>query len=240
MDLRLTGISKTVSCQWKQCRMVCEQSSLLLHLNRHIEKEITCIYDDCDRRFSRIQDLAAHERREHANDEPPPCAIPQRPVLKTPVPLPQTLPSYAVTTRPASKPSISAERHTRLGPWVLGMTFGRSVTGSHGDTRLTDKALEVAPTLTSSGNGNGGEMATKSELMDRLVEYDLLEGPSIGSTRFFDDLKSVDLTRIFREGVSVERESSCAPKEVASDSDEGQTSLQTGMDTDSMAVEALL
>ena len=36
----------------------------------------------------------------------------------TPVPLPETLPSYTVTTWPASKPSIPAERHTRLGPWV--------------------------------------------------------------------------------------------------------------------------
>ncbi|KAH9045453.1 hypothetical protein EDB85DRAFT_32711 [Lactarius pseudohatsudake] len=95
------GPAMTVSCQWKQCRM-----------------EITCIYDDCEERFSRAQDLAAHERSEHANDESPPCAIPQRPVLKNHVPLPQTLPSYTVTTRPASKPSISAERHSRLGPWV--------------------------------------------------------------------------------------------------------------------------
>jgi hypothetical protein len=114
------------------------------------------------------------------------------------------------------------------------MTFGHPVTGSHGDTRLTDKALEVDPTLTFSGNGNGGEMATKSELM---AEYDLLEEPSIGSTRFFDDLNTIDMTRVFRDGVSVERDSSCAAKEVASDSDEGQ---QTVIDTDSMAVEALL
>lgn len=227
----------TVSCQWKQCRMVCEQSSLLLHLDRHIDKDITCIYDDCDERFSRIQDLAAHEKSDHANDEPPPCAIPQHPVLKTPVPLPETLPSYMVTTLPALKPSISAERHTRLGPWVLGMTFGHPVTGSHGDTRLTDKALEVAPTLTFSGDGNGGEMEATSELMGQLAEYDLLEEPSIGSTRFFDDLDTVGTTRVFRDGVSVERESSCASKE---DSDEGQTSLQTVVDSDSMAVEALL
>ena len=120
------------------------------------------------------------------------------------------------------------------------MTFGHPVTGSHGDTRLTDKALEVDPTLTFSGNGNGGEMATKSELMEQLAEYDLLEEPSIGSTRFFDDLNTIDMTRVFRDGVSVERDSTCAPKEVASDGDEGQVSLQTAVDSDSMAVEALL
>jgi len=231
----------TVSCQWKQCRMVCEQSSLLLHLHRHIEKEINCIYDDCEERFSRVQDLAAHERNEHANDEPPPCALTQRPVLKSPVPLPHTLPSYTVTTRPSSKPSISAERHTRLGPWVLGMTFGHPVTGSHGDTRLTDKALEVVPTLTYSGDGNGVETTPQSELME-LAEYDLLEEPSVRPTRFFDDLNTIDITRIFRDGVGAKRDLSCAPKEAASDSDEGrtQTSLQTAMDSDLMAVEALL
>jgi len=225
----------TVSCQWKQCRMVCERSSLLSHLHRHIEKEINCIYDDCDERFSRVQDLAAHERSKHANDEAPPCALPQRPVLMAPVPLPETLPSYTVTTWPASKPSISAERHTRLGPWVLGMTFGHPVTGSHGDTRLTDKSLEVAPTPMLLGDGNGGETTPKSELMEPMAEYDLLEEPSVGSTRFFDDLNTVDMTRIFRDGVSAERGSSYAFKEVASDGDEGQT--QT---SDSMAVEALL
>lgn len=122
------------------------------------------------------------------------------------------------------------------------MTFGQPVTGSYGDTRLTDKALEVAPTLTFPGNGNSGEMATKSELMEPLAEYDLLEEPSTGSTRtrFFDDLKSVDITRVFRDGVNVERDLLFAPKEAASDIDEGKTSLHTAVDSDSMAVEALL
>jgi hypothetical protein len=73
---------------------------------------------DCDERFSRIQDLEVHEKSEHANDEPPPCAIPRRPELKSLQALPQTLPSYTTTTRPASKPSITEDRHARLGPWV--------------------------------------------------------------------------------------------------------------------------
>lgn len=122
------------------------------------------------------------------------------------------------------------------------MTFGQPVTGSHGDTRLTDKALKVAPTLTISGDGNGGETTPKCELMEPLAEYDLLEEPSVGYTRFFDDLNSVDVTSMFRDGVSAEMGSSCALKEVASDSDEGRTqiSLQTAIDSDLMAVEALL
>ena len=73
---------------------------------------------DCDERFSRIQDLEAHEKSEHANDEPPPCAIPRPPELKSLPVLPQTLPSYTTTTRLASKPSITDDRHARLGPWV--------------------------------------------------------------------------------------------------------------------------
>ena len=119
--------------------MVCERSSLLLHLNRHIDKGVTCIYDgnlylqwkasrwssaeiclpDCDESFSRIRDLEEHERIEHANDEPPPSAIPRPPELGLPVALPETVPSYTTTTRPTSKPSITAERHARLGPWVI-------------------------------------------------------------------------------------------------------------------------
>jgi len=118
LEVKPVGPAMTVSCQWKQCRMVCERSSLLLHLNRHIEKGMTCIYDDCDERFSRIQDLVEHERNEHANDEPPPSAVPRAPVLRPLVTLPQSVPSYTTTTRPASKPSITAERHARLGPWV--------------------------------------------------------------------------------------------------------------------------
>jgi len=73
---------------------------------------------DCDERFSRIQDLAEHEKREHADDEPPPSAVPRPPDLKPLATLPQTVPSYTTTTRPASMPSITAERHARLGPWV--------------------------------------------------------------------------------------------------------------------------
>lgn len=44
-DSLLTCVSQTVSCRWKQCRMVCSQSNLVLHLNRHIDKGVPCIYD---------------------------------------------------------------------------------------------------------------------------------------------------------------------------------------------------
>lgn len=124
------------------------------------------------------------------------------------------------------------------------MTFGHPVTGSHGETRLTDKALTVVPTVRITGDGNDGETTPKCELMEPLAEYDLLEEPSFGTTRFFDDLDSADITCMFRDGVSLSAEmgSSCALKDIASDSDEGRTqvSFQTAIDSDLMAVEALL
>ncbi|KAI0245303.1 hypothetical protein BJV78DRAFT_497600 [Lactifluus subvellereus] len=109
-------VGMTVSCQWKQCRMVCEQSSLLGHLERHIEKETTCIYDDCDERFSRVQDLGAHEKSEHADDEPgpPPCAISRPPELK---PLP-VLPKLSPRIRPQH-----GSRRNRLSPKTVTLAL---------------------------------------------------------------------------------------------------------------------
>ncbi|KAI0251363.1 hypothetical protein BJV78DRAFT_484809 [Lactifluus subvellereus] len=239
----------TVSCQWKQCRMVCEQSSLLRHLERHIEKETTCIYDDCDERFSRVQDLEAHEKSEHANDEPPPCAIPRPPELKPLPVLPQTLPSYTTTTRLASKPSITEDRHARLGPWVLGKTFGYPTLGPDGElfdsasrvrraTRLADKAIDMVPMPTFPGLGESGEMTPNSEFLGQSAEYDLLEEPTVATTRIFRDLDTVDVTQLFCDGGNIVRGSSRGP--VSDGTSEGDGSSQTGMDTDCLAVEALL
>lgn len=202
------GLAMTVSCQWKQCRMVCERSSLLLHLNRHIDKGVACIYDDCDERFSRIQDLVEHEKIEHANDEPPPSAIPQAPEPRSPVALPQTVPSYTTTTRLASKPSITAERHARLGPWILGMIIGHPTAGAdlggsdtslriRRTTRLTDKALDIALTPMLPSTGDNGETSPNCEFFGQSAEYDILEERS---SRVFGELDSVGVTGEFYEG----------------------------------------
>jgi len=191
--------------------MVCERSSLLLHLNRHIDKGVTCIYEDCEERFSRIQDLVEHEKIEHANDEPPPSAMPQPPELRSPVALPQTVPSYTTTTRPASKPSITAERHARLGPWTLGMIIGQPIAGpdlgsSHTalhvrrTARLTDKALDIAPTPMMPSTGDSGETRPNREFLGQSAEYDILEEPSVASSRVFGELDMLGVTGEFYEG----------------------------------------
>lgn len=225
--------------------MVCKQSSLLLHLNRHIDKGMACTYDgiftveasrrlgaknglpDCDERFSRIQDLAEHEKSEHVDDEPPPSAVPRPPKLGSLVALPQTVPSYTTTTRPASMPSITAERHARLGPWVnqyrsclgftglthppqtLGMIVGHPAAGSGGidaalrvrrTTRLTDKALKIVPTPMLPSAGDSGEINPTRDFLGQSAEYDILEEPSVASSRVFGELDMVDVTREFYEG----------------------------------------
>ncbi|KAI9507029.1 hypothetical protein F5148DRAFT_1208971 [Russula earlei] len=249
-EVKPVGITLTVSCQWKQCRMVCQQSSLLLHLNRHIEKEITCIYDDCDERFSRIKDLAEHEKSEHADDKPPPSAVPRPPDLKSPVTLPQIVPPYMTATRPASKPSITAERHARLGPWTLGMIVGYPATGLDNDgfnttlrarrpTRLSDKVLSAVATPTTPGIGGSGEMASNTEFLGRSADYDLLEEPSVAPSHIFGDLDSVDVTRGFYDGSNIRGGSPwSAVDDEGSEDGVVQTVLQT--DVDSLAVESLL
>ncbi|KAI0304148.1 hypothetical protein BC826DRAFT_214588 [Russula brevipes] len=240
--------------------MVCEKSSLLMHLNRHIDKEMACIYDDCDERFSRIKDLAEHEKNEHADDEPPPLAIPRPPELKSLVALPQTVPSYTTTTRPASKPSITAERHARLGPWTLGMIIGHASVGPDTNwhhtalrprysTRLTDKALDIAPTPTFS-IGDSGE---KTDILGRSAEYDLIEDPSAASTRAFGDLDGVEVTREFYDGCESDDISEddvavlpMATRSEAEGTESEEASAGAGggasasADADSLAVEALL
>jgi len=235
----------TVSCQWKQCRMVCEQSSLLVHLNRHIEKEMACIYEDCEERFSRIRDLAEHEKSEHADDEPPPSAVPRPPDLNPPVALPQIVPSYTTTTRLASKPSITAERHARLGPWTLGMIIGHPTTGVDGDghnttlqrtTRLTDKAYDVVATLTFPRLGDSGEITPNTEFVGRSAEYDLLE-EAVGSGHSFGDLDTVEVTREFYDGSNVR---GGTPLSSVGDDKGEYDETQMDVDRDSLDVEALL
>ncbi|KAI0307206.1 hypothetical protein B0F90DRAFT_536511 [Multifurca ochricompacta] len=255
-EVEPVGPAMTVSCQWKQCRMVCERSSLLLHLNRHVDKEITCIFDgtdDCDERFSRVQELSVHLNSVHANDESPPCAIPRPPDLKSPATLPRTLPSYTITTRAASRPAISAERRTRLGPWVLGTVFGHLTAGSDLNsarrarrvTRLTDKALEPM----FADNGNSGAVTPNSELLGQSAEYDVLEEPSVASTHLLRDLDALEVTKHLHDGTrDVVRYaidySTSENDEVPTSSQmetememETETETETGMDTE---VEGLL
>jgi hypothetical protein len=132
------------------------------------------------------------------------------------------------------------------------MTFGPPTLGPNGEgfdatsrvrraTRLADKAIDVVSMPTFPGVGGNREMAQSSEFLGQSADYDLLEEPSVASTRFFSDLDTVDVTRLFFEGGNVGRESPSGPASYASSvDDEVQTSSVTAMDTDSLAVEALL
>lgn len=155
--------------------------------------------------------------------------MPQAPELKSPVTLPQSVPSYTTTTRPTSKPSITAERHARLGPWVnqystvplfhyadkspetLGMIIGDPTAGPdlgcsntalrvRRTTRLTDKAHDIAHTPMLSSTGKNGETSPNREFLRESAEYDILEEPSVASSRVFAELDTVGVTGEFYEG----------------------------------------
>jgi hypothetical protein len=63
--------------------------------------------------------------------------------------------------------------------------------------RLTDKALDIAPTPMLPSNG---EMSPNREILGRSAEYDILEERSVGSSRVFGELDTVGVTGEFYEG----------------------------------------
>jgi hypothetical protein len=115
-------------------------------------------------------------------------------------------------------------------------------------TRLTDKALDVAPTPTFSV-GDSGE---KTGFLGRSAEYDLIEDPSVASTRAFGDLDGVEVTREFYDCESddmSEDDMAVTPMATRSEaegteSEEASAGADAGAsasaDADSLAVEALL
>lgn len=101
-------------------------------------------------------------------------------------------------------------------------------------TRLTDKALDVAPMPTRASNGESGETTPNSEFLGRSAEYSHFEEPSVASRRFFEDLDTVDVTREFYDGSNVREES---PWLGVSSESVVEMDMES---TDSLAVEALL
>jgi hypothetical protein len=67
-------------------------------------------------------------------------------------------------------------------------------------TRLTDKALDIAPTLILPSTGANGETSPNCENFGQSVEYDILEEPSVASSRVFGELDTVGVTGEFYEG----------------------------------------
>jgi hypothetical protein len=135
---------------------------------------------------------------------------------------------------------------------VLGMTFGYPTLGPDEEgfnstsrvrraTRLAHKATDVVPMPAFPGAGDSGAMTPSSEFLGQSAEYDLLEEPSVASTRIFSDLDTVNVTRLFFEGSKINKGTYSSLSSDGTSVDDGvQRSSQTGTDRDSLAVEALL
>ena len=106
--------------------------------------------------------------------------------------------------------------HPTAGPDLGGSNTALRVRRT---TRITDKAVDVAPT------GDNGEMSPKFEFLRESAEYDILEEPSVASSRVFGELDTVGFTGEFYEG-------SGKIMRVGTPS--------SGTDTDSVMVEGLL
>lgn len=67
-------------------------------------------------------------------------------------------------------------------------------------TRLTDKAVNIVPAPILPRTGDNGEISPSSEFLRQSAEYDILEEPSVASSRVFGELDTVELTGEFYEG----------------------------------------
>jgi hypothetical protein len=83
--------------------------------------------------------------------------------------------------------------HPTTGPGWGGFNTALRV---RRNTRLTDKALDVVPTPLPGSV----EMSSNGEFLGQSAEYDILEEPSVASSRIFGELDTVDVTEEFYEG----------------------------------------
>jgi hypothetical protein len=67
-------------------------------------------------------------------------------------------------------------------------------------TRLTDKAVDIVATPMLPSTGDSREMSLNCEFLGQSAEYDILEEPSVASSRVFGELDSVGVTGEFYEG----------------------------------------
>ena len=67
-------------------------------------------------------------------------------------------------------------------------------------TRLTDKALDIAPMPMLPSTRDNGETSPKCEFLGQSAEYDILEEPSVASGRVFGELDAAGVTGQFYEG----------------------------------------
>jgi hypothetical protein len=111
--------------------------------------------------------------------------------------------------------------HPTAGPDLRGSNTALRIRRT---TRLTDKALDIAPTPMLPSTG--GEPSPNCEFLGQSAEYDILEEPSVASSRVFGELDTVGVTGQFYEG-------SGKIMRVG-------TPLSSGTEADSVLVEGLL
>ena len=66
--------------------------------------------------------------------------------------------------------------------------------------RITDKAVDIARMPMLGSTGEKGETSPSREFLRESAEYDILEEPSVASSRVFGELDTVGVTGEFYEG----------------------------------------
>jgi hypothetical protein len=87
--------------------------------------------------------------------------------------------------------------HPTAGPDLGGSNTALRIRRT---ARLTDKALNIAPTAMYANSDDNGETRPNSEFLKESAEYDILEEPSVASRRVFGELDTVGVTGEFYEG----------------------------------------
>ncbi|KAI0030525.1 hypothetical protein K488DRAFT_72117 [Vararia minispora EC-137] len=95
------------------------------HAISHFPKKFLCPYVECGASL-RAPEMRTHEQKAHQpGDHLLPMQWPKKPRLGTLLQaLPEILPAYLSDTRPVKVPRLPADRHAKLGPYVLTRIFG--------------------------------------------------------------------------------------------------------------------
>lgn len=178
----------------------------------------------CEDSFHIPRHLLNHNLIEHQHDLLRPSASPFTFIPKTLVtPLPKSVPTFMTVSLPITQASISAERHSKLGPWVRGC----SVLMSSDELMpiVLDQVLRriYGPINTKGLKYNAGTTLRGSRRLDRSKEtddqsegpeslleeirflrpdkYDFVDDSHKGSRRRFDDLPTAQVSEDVSDGL---------------------------------------
>lgn len=181
-------------CLWSQCgRRFSNATNLFTHLRSHAIIPLSCGYGGCEESFRIPSQLVKHHKAKHQRDPPKLSATFFAP-KPSPLPVaPKILPSFMVEARQVRQPSISSERHSQLGPWVL-----RKIAGP---VNLSTKRYNAAKPLRSA---NGAEERPSNQPYDFLSfsSVQFSSTPSQPSRiRNMDDLNSDEVSEMASDGM---------------------------------------